>query len=208
MGGKGSHACIWGLLLSEKDITPILAGTVAFYVASFVCYAVIFAGAWTRAICVDKGVKTFEGIKQRYGMGLCSLATVLSAAGKSAAILAVINVIGKQADSLCMYMQAACVVLAATARYGMGLCSLATVLSAAGKSAAILAVINVIGKQADSLCMYMQAACVVLAATATVAHNQFWEQRPLPLIFISGVSEAVCLSLAAYAMWAATHNVN
>ena len=152
---SANHACIWGLLFSEKDVTPILAGTVTYYVVVFVMYAVVFAGAFSRAICVDKGVKVMEGMKQRYGMGLCSLSTVAASAGKAAAIIAVVNLVGKQADSLCMYMQ---------------------------------------------------AACVVLAATATVSHNMFWEQRPFALIFITGCVEVIGLALAAYAMFAATHS--
>jgi hypothetical protein len=157
MGGDGSHACIWGLLFNEKDIMPILAGTVAFYVSCFVVYGFIFAGAFARALCVDKGVKTTDAFKHRFGMGLCSLGTVLAGAGKSAAILAFVNVLGPKADSLCMYMQ---------------------------------------------------AACMVLAIVMTVSHNMFWEQRPFALIFITVVTEIVGLALASYAMWAATHNVN
>eukprot|EP00672_Neobodo_designis_P003089 CAMPEP_0174860602 /NCGR_PEP_ID=MMETSP1114-20130205/49591_1 /TAXON_ID=312471 /ORGANISM="Neobodo designis, Strain CCAP 1951/1" /LENGTH=147 /DNA_ID=CAMNT_0016095585 /DNA_START=53 /DNA_END=494 /DNA_ORIENTATION=+ len=141
--------CICHLLIKENDLAPILAGAVACYAVNFIMYSIVFSKAFVRAICVDKGVKTFEGIKMRYGMGLCSLTSAASAGIKAGGTLAIVNLLGKQGDSLCMYLQAAGVVL------------------------------------------------LILLASF---HNQFWAQRPFPLLFINGVAEGFGLLAAAYTM--------
>jgi preprotein translocase subunit SecY len=41
-------------------------------------WTVLVAKPWSRALAMDKGVKSVEGIKARYSMGLCLAASVMS----------------------------------------------------------------------------------------------------------------------------------
>ena len=119
MGGKGSHACIWGLLFDvEKDLAPAAIGMVAIYIVGFIFYGILFSAAWQRVMAIDKGVRRADAIKSRYSMLTCSIGHLVMGFLQSAAIIAVLKLLAmtKSAaagDSLCMYMQAAGVVFVA-----------------------------------------------------------------------------------------------
>ena len=154
MGGTGAHANLWALMLNEEQLAPLAAGTVACYLVGFVMYGLVFKNAFSRALCVDKGVKTPEGVVYRYNFVVCVLGSVVSAAIKSGAILGLVALLQAQGDSLCMYMQAACVVF---------------VIMFAG------------------------------------IHARLWQHRPMAMIVLGYTSELISLNVAAYVMFAITH---
>ena len=136
----------------EADLTPLLVATAVQFVVGSLYYGVLVANPWRVAMARDKGVRKLENVVFRYSGAFAVLVTI------------------------------ACAFL---------------------KAAAILAVVNLIGAQANSLCMYQQIAAFTTAIVATVAHNGIWEQRPIVLLILTIVGEIANQQAAAFALYKA-----
>lgn len=151
-----THECIWALLLKgwESDAQSLAIATAAMFVVGLVYYAILVSGPWVKAMLRDKGVKKFEGIVWRYSGFTCILVSVA-----------------------CDFV----------------------------KMCLVLAFMNTLGSQRDSLCMYLQVAAMLWGFIMTCGHNWMWEQRPMALIVTTAVSELLLLQAGAYALHTAKH---
>jgi hypothetical protein len=104
------HRCIWGLLWPDiaDDFLYAFAAAVAMYFVLSLYYGFAVSKPFQKYLAMDKGVKNVSGIKSRYGMPLCSLASFASCFIKAGAIIGIATLL--KADSCCMYMQIAGVV--------------------------------------------------------------------------------------------------
>ena len=70
--------CICSKLFKNVEWGEIIVAALAQHLLGFLWYGSIFTSVYQYYSAADKGVKRVEHIIQRYGMSLCSIATVLS----------------------------------------------------------------------------------------------------------------------------------
>ena len=95
----GAHLC--EKLFAGVDYSQIAISVVAQYFLIFFWYAAIFGSLFRYYLAADKGVKRFEKMIMRWGMGLCTVSSLVAAAIKSFAIYALVN--ATNSTTLCQY---------------------------------------------------------------------------------------------------------
>ena len=145
------HVCLWGIFVNQlTDYTvPIAIAAVAQLIFGVFFYGVLVLKPFQRSMCVEKGVKTYDAIKVRYGNIVCTIMAIINDAFRAIAILVTLRVTGVE----------------------------------------------------GTLYMYLQAALVVSAVELSRLQGAMWQQHPLALVLIDGVSHILYALVAAAALF-------